>query len=354
MNVSVILPSYNPTVKLEIAVNNLINAGFTDIILVDDGSRTDTQIFFENATKNPAVTVLHHEFNKGKGRALKTGFEFFLKNRQDSVGVVTTDDDGQHNPEDIKKCAEKMAESGEAVFGARDFSGIDIPKKSRFGNNTTRFVFNIVCGIKITDTQTGLRAIPKTYLQTLIDTSGEKFEYETNMLLKMKQKGLTFTEIPIKTIYCENNSETHFRPIRDSIKIYAVIFKYILSSLSASLIDLAIFTLLNLLLPAEIKNEVRIAAATAGARVVSSAVNFTVNRKTVFKSSSRLVSSLIKYYILCVFQLALSYALVLGLSTIFSQEQSVLQTVIKMIVDTVLFALCFVVQREWVFKEKTK
>lgn len=354
MKVSVILPSYNPGQKLPETIKTLTEAGFDDIIVVNDGSRDDCIHFFDEISADPHVTVLNHEKNMGKGRALKTAFRFFLDNRKDMTGVVTTDDDLQHSCKDIIACANEMEASNTAVFGARSFKGDNIPPKSRIGNNITSFTFRFLCGIKITDTQTGLRAIPRDYLPVLLNVGGERFEYETNMLLSMKQNDLAFKELSIETIYNDNNSETHFNPLKDSIKIYAVILKYILSSLSASLIDLIGFTLLNLLLPGNMDNGLRIFLATAVARVVSSAINYTINRKRVFKSSSNLKSSLIKYYILSICQAAMSYGFVYLLTLAAGTSQSIIQTLFKMAVDVVLFFLCFTVQREWVFKEKKK
>lgn len=348
---SVILPSYNPSDKLLRTVEQLVDAGFDDIIMINDGSEPRCDEIFEEVKRRPAVTLLSHEKNMGKGRALKTGFEYFLENRPDKAGVVTVDDDLQHSCKDIIACAKQAEESGKAVFGARNFKSGGVPFKNRAGNSITAFVFRTACGIKITDTQTGLRALPASYLPTLIKTSGERFEYETNMLLEMKKANLTFEEYPIETIYIDNNSSSHFRYFRDSVKIYAVIFKYILSSVSAALIDLVIFTLLNLFLPASVEDWARIFAATAAARIVSSAVNYTVNRKSVFKSRANVGNSLIKYYILCICQAFVSYGLVYLISLVTSTGQSLLQTVFKMIVDILLFFICFAVQREWVFKE---
>lgn len=354
MKVSVILPSYNPGEKLPQAVKTLTEAGFDDIIVVNDGSRDECTGFFDKISQFPNVTILNHEKNMGKGRALKTAFRFFLDNRQDMAGVVTTDDDMQHSCKDIIACAKEMEASNTAVFGSRSFKGDNVPPKSRIGNNITSFTFKFLCGIKITDTQTGLRAIPRSYLSILTNVGGERFEYETNMLLSMKQNDLSFKELPIETIYNDNNSETHFNPLKDSIKIYAVILKYILSSLSASLIDLIAFTLLNLFLPENMDDGLRILLATAAARIISSAINYTVNRKRVFKSSSNIKSSLIKYYILSVCQAAMSYSFVYLLTLASGTSQSIIQTLFKMAVDVILFFLCFTVQREWVFKEKKK
>jgi len=351
---SVILPSYNPSERLLTTLKGLIDAGFDDIILVDDGSREDRQQYFTEAEKLDEVTVVHHEVNRGKGRALKTGIDYFLKNRPDCIGAVTTDDDGQHTPEDVMTCTQLMEQSGKAVFGARDFSLPEVPPKSRFGNKTTSFVFRAFCGIKITDTQTGLRAFPREYMQLLLDTSGERFEYETNVLLEMHRNGLQFTEQRIKTVYIDNNSETHFNPFKDSLKIYAVIFKFMLSSGLSSVIDIVVFTLINMLMPDAIDDKLRVLFATVGARVVSSLFNFFANRTRVFRSTEAVGKTMLKYYILCVVQTACSYGLVYLLTWLIATPYRIIESLIKIVVDVVLFFISFGIQRDWVFGSKKK
>lgn len=354
MNISVIIPTYNPTEKLITVTRGLVGAGFSSIIVIDDGSREDCGRIFAEAEKIPEVTVLHHDINRGKGRGLKTGFNYVLENLPDCDGVVTTDDDGQHTPGDIRRCAERMIECGKAVLGARDFSGENVPPKSKFGNNATRIVFRLLCGIKITDTQTGLRAIPMSYLKPFTEIKGERFEYETNMLLEMKRLGLDFEEIGIETIYMDGNSGTHFNPLTDSIKIYAQILKYAASSLVCSLIDIAIFTLVNILTSGVFADNepLRIFAATVTARVVSSLTNYILNRKTVFRSGKSTGRTFARYYTLAAAQMAVSYLLVNGLVMLFKVPENLLQSLIKIIVDTVLFFASYGIQRDWVYSDK--
>lgn len=353
MNVPVLIPTYDPTERMLEVVKSLISAGFGRIIIVDDGSRADCAPIFAALEELPECVVLHHEVNRGKGRGLKTGFEYILANMPDCCGVVTTDDDGQHAPEDILRCAEKMQQTGRAVLGARDFSGEDVPARSRLGNNCTRFVFRALCGIKITDTQTGLRALPVSVLPALVKLSGERFEYETNMLLEMKRLGYSFDEIKIQTIYNDNNSGSHFHPLRDSIKIYAVIFRFMLSSGLCSLIDIGLFTLINLLTAPLFggREELRILTATVGARVVSSLVNFLVNRSGVFRSGKNIRRAALRYYTLAACQLIVSYLCVNGLSMLFGGGANIWQTLIKIVVDTVLFFISFGIQRDWVYAD---
>ena len=185
MKISVVLPSLNPDEKLLMVVDGLIKEGFDDIIIVNDGSDEEHIAPFKQASEYKEVTVLTHEVNKGKGRALKTAFEYCINNRPDIAGVVTVDGDNQHRPQDIKACCEKMKENPKKVIlGCRDFSGEEVPWKSRFGNNVTKGVFKFACGIKISDTQTGLRAIPAKYLPLLSGVKGERFEYEKGCFSK--------------------------------------------------------------------------------------------------------------------------------------------------------------------------
>ena len=104
--VSVVLPSLDPDDKLVAVVDGLLEYGFSDIILINDGSKPENLHYFHDlAAQHPEITLLHHEVNKGKGAALKNAFRYVLQNRPDSLGVVTVDGDNQHHPEDTRACA---------------------------------------------------------------------------------------------------------------------------------------------------------------------------------------------------------------------------------------------------------
>ena len=185
LKVTVVIPSLNPDEKLLSTIRGVLDVGFKDIILVNDGSDSEHLEPFKEATQFPEVTLLTHEVNKGKGRAMKTAMAWFLENRKESPGIVTMDGDGQHAPEDVFECSKAMLEGDTVVLGVRDFSGKDVPWKSKAGNNITKFIFRAFCGIKISDTQTGLRAFPARLIGQFSEFYGERYEYETNMLLEM-------------------------------------------------------------------------------------------------------------------------------------------------------------------------
>lgn len=351
MKVSVIIPSLNPDEKLMQVVNGCIKIGFDDIILVNDGSDAAHMKPFEEAEKLPYVTILTHEINRGKGRALKTAFDYCIKNRPDIYGVVTVDGDNQHTPKDIMACAEKMIKlKNQIVLGVRDFSQEQVPWTSRTGNMITRNVFLVACGMKITDTQTGLRAIPAQHLELMMNVKGERFEYETEMLLVMQKKNIKFTEVTIETVYINENETSHFKAFRDSFMIYKMILKYALSSLLSAGIDFLAYSAILLLIDGQQERQIRLLIATVCARVISSLFNFTVNKKTVFKSDAPLKSTIVKYYTLCVCQIAASYGLLYLLSNILSSA-TVGEIFLKIPVDILLFIVSFQLQHRWVFKD---
>ena len=348
-HVTIVLPSLNPDGKLLKVVDGLVRAGFTDILLVNDGSAPENLRWFTRAAENGAVTVLTHECNKGKGRALKTAFEYILQNRPDSLGAVTIDGDGQHLTGDILACARAMLkEKDMVILGCRDFDAPHVPPKSRSGNKFTRRLLFLGCGIRLSDTQTGLRAVPRQYLQHFTGIRGERFEYETNMLLEMKRCGIGFSEVPIQTVYDGKNEGTHFRPIVDSLKILRLIFVFMASSLSSSALDLGVFYLALRLLP---DGKFTILTATVIARAISSFYNFNMNKKLVFSSGVNYRRTLLRYYCLCLPQMLIS-ALLVSLLRRLAPDGALIATALKFCVDTVLFCASFVIQREWVFRDK--
>ena len=355
-NISVVLPSLDPDEKLIAVVDGLLEYGFSDIILVNDGSKQENLHYFTDlAEQHPEIHLLHHEVNKGKGAALKNAFRWFLENRPEGYGVVTVDGDNQHHPEDTRACCEKMLDSGNIVLGCRDFTLDHVPARSRFGNQTTSAIFKIFVGMTISDTQTGLRAIPRKQLKTLVEVSGDRFEYETNMLLAMKTNALAFDEVKIRTVYIEENASSHFHPIRDSWRIYKLIlahfFRYTISSILSAVIDTAGYALLTILLRGFLKDFALTAVSGVAARVVSSLFNFFVNKNVVFKTNVSTAKAMAKYYALALPQMAAQVLLTQGVYALLniSDTATGLRTLIYAIVMSVLYVVSFMIQQRWVF-----
>lgn len=356
--VAAVVPSLNPTRQLTGTVEGLLAAGFARVILVNDGSRPETEEYFQELDRLPQVTLLTHPVNRGKGAAMKTAFTWLLEHWPDCPGVVTVDGDGQHHPEDALACAQKMLEEERVILGCRDFSRPEVPPRSRMGNRITRGVFRVFCGMSLSDTQTGLRAVPRRYLEELTAVAGDRYEYETNMLLALKERRIPWGEIKIRTIYLEENRGSHFHPVRDSWKIYRLIlahfFRYALSSVVSAVADTGLFGLLSALLAGALAGAALTAAATAGARVLSSLLNFSLNRWVVFQSRGPLGRSLARYYALALPMLLAQFLLTEGVlrAARISDRETLLRTVIYAVVMAGLFVGSYVIQHRWVFEER--
>ena len=192
--VAVILPSLNPDAKFSRVVDGLVEDGFQHIIIVDDGSDAEHQLWFDRAAGHPQCTVLHHGVNKGKGRALKTAFAHVAEKLPELKGVITIDGDGQHLLEDIIACGEKMLALGDAVvLGCRDFDAPGVPPRSVAGNKSTNRMFKLFFGI--------------------------------NMLLQMKKQNIVFLEQPIATVYDPEDYSSHYNAVKDSWRIFKIMMK---------------------------------------------------------------------------------------------------------------------------------
>lgn len=346
LKVAAVIPAYNPDERLLETVRGLTDAGFENIIVVNDGSAGQTHTIFEQAESQYGCHVVYHAVNQGYGRALKTGFNEFLNRYPDYLGAVTVDADGQHDPNDAYHCALTLAENPSClILGSRDFNAAQVPWTNRAGNIITRYIFRFLCGINVTDTQTGLRAIPTELLKHLVCASGERYEFCSSVLMETKRLDVEIRQVPIQTIYIDGNRSTHFNLFRDSARIYALIFRFLLSSLSSFLVDIILFTIV-LSFTSGFSLVYKTLIATYAARIGSCTFNYKVNRNLVFKKGER--NSLFKYIVICIIQATFSYLGVYG----FSNLTHFSPIGVKIVIDALLFLVSFQVQREWVFRSK--
>lgn len=351
--IPLIIPAYEPDERLLILLDTLKDYSYGPIVLVDDGSGASYQHLFEQAAEvmGDRITVLSHQQNCGKGRALKTAFSYMLEHDPQIIGAVTADSDGQHTLTaicDIAKALETHPES--LILGTRTFEGEDIPWKSRFGNTLTISVFSYIAGTHISDTQTGLRGIPRELMRELLKVPYDRFEFEMQMLLDASGN-FPMIEVPIETIYdSKENHQTHFRPIADSVKIYTILgkrfLKYSLASLSSSIIDLLLFTVLCHFLRDHVAAYV--AVCTVLARLVSATYNYLMNYKLVFKSRENPGKAACEYALLAAVQMSLSALLCTGGVGLLP---FVPEAFVKIVVDTVLFFASYYMQQRVVFRK---
>lgn len=356
--VAVVIPSLNPDEKLKRTVEGCFRAGFSDVILVDDGSRPDCRRIFEELEGLEGCTVLRHAVNRGKGRALKTAFGWYLErfDQERFSGVVTADADGQHLPEDILRTAQALLRVGKEekalILGTRDFDRENVPFKSRNGNKITTNVFQLLYGRRVRDTQTGLRAISNAYIPDCLELDGERFEYEIHMLIDAVLQKARLEEVLIETVYFDDNRETHFHPVKDSARIYGVMFaafvRFSCSGLASMLVDQGLFALFQKVVLAGLAGTAAIPLATFAARACSSYLNYSLNRTLVFRSGAGDGRVLARYYGLCLAQMAASAAGVTLLHLLTAVDPSWL----KLLVDGLLFLVSYQVQQRWVFRGK--
>ena len=359
---AIVIPAFNPGEGLPDYVAALRKVCPQPILLVDDGSReTSWEVFRRCAESVAGVTVVVHEVNRGKGRALKTAFERLLRDCPDLRGCVTCDCDGQHAPEDVAACLAALdANPGAVVLGCRKFGLEHVPWKSRWGNNAMRLLFRLVTGRVFADTQTGLRAFPADFMRELLDCPGERFEFETRMLLRLGGRDLV--QVPIRTLYDDGNRGTHFKPFGDSSKILLVLLAgavgtfgaFALSSLLSFGVDIGLFTLLYYAVFGETTTG-RLFWAVVLSRAVSVVFNYACNRYFVFggerKDRAFDGRAFLRYVALALAIMAASYVLTRAFE---GAHTSVPLPWIKALVDWGLFLASFAVQRWAVFRPGRK
>lgn len=352
-----LIPAFEPDQKILDLAADLEKRGFS-IVIVDDGSGPDYEELFDKLSHK--ATVLTHGSNRGKGAALKTGMRYIEKYMaytemiltpsgtvtlpgKDAV-IVTVDADGQHMPDDVQRVAEIAAARHDAlVLGSRALDE-DVPTRSRFGNTVTRHVYSAATGVHVHDTQTGLRAFHRSLIPKLLQIEGNRYEYEINMLLRLAADGVPVIEERIETVYENNNSGSHFRTFRDSFRVYKEILKFSASSLASFAVDYCMYALLLAAAGAAgIANG--LIFANIGARLVSGTVNYTLNRKLVFKSRTGFAKSALQYIMLASLILA-GNTIVLS---ILAGTLGINSMIAKLITEVIFFVISWTVQKYVIF-----
>lgn len=334
----VLIPAYEPKKKILKLIEELRQKTDFQILVVDDGSGEAYAPIFSEAERM-GCRVLTHTKNRGKGAALKTGFAWIKKHAWENTVIVTADCDGQHTVRDIARTAWNVKPGGhEIILGSRTFEG-DVPGRSRVGNTISRKIFTLFTGLKIWDTQTGLRGFPATALDWLIAIPGDRFEYEQNMLFDGKRMGYTFREIPIETIYENDNKGTHFHPVRDSLLVAMCFLRFSAVSLTCAVLD---FTLLGVFFNLT-KN---LLFAVIITRIITAGLQYTANHFLVFREKKEgMARSSVRYVALAGTMLFLNY---LALS-LFTGVFRIPLFWAKLLTETLLFLLSYGVQKNFVF-----
>ena len=336
----ILIPAYQPSQELLGVVDGLISLGAARIVVVDDGSSQAHQSLFDSIASRPQVQVLRHAVNLGKGAALKTGMNAILCDWPEINTVVTADADGQHAPADIISVAEAaVSNPSSLILGARGFKQ-GVPLRSRIGNEITRVVVGLMIGHHLRDTQTGLRAIPAKLLPHLLRLHSQGYDFELDMLVASKKHNVDVVEVPIETIYLDGNRSSHFNPLLDSMRIYFVMVRFASVSMLTALLDNAVFILAYWISP-------QLALSQAAGRLVALVFNYLTVKKAVFFSNQKHGETFLKYVALVVLSGLMSF----GLIRFFVAHLPIGIVPAKLLAETLLFFVNFIVERDFVFRK---
>ncbi len=210
MKVIAVIPAYNSAASLSLLLPE-VKARLPDIVVVDDGSTDETSL----VSSREGVEVIRHETNRGKGAALKTGFAYALANGYNLI--ITLDSDGQHDPKYIPSFLQAYNKSGaDLIIGSRARNKGNMPWDRRFSNRITSFILTLLFKKSIEDSQCGYRLISRRLLES-INLESEKFELETEMIIKAVKAGFNIGFLPIVVKY-ERAFPTHIKRLADTLR----------------------------------------------------------------------------------------------------------------------------------------
>ena len=338
--IAVLIPAFQPDDFLCQVISEIREFSLPTLI-VDDGSGKEYAPVFEKALSLGAE-VIHFTSNRGKGAALKSGFKYLKELGYDAA--ITADADGKHTSEDIINVSNTLRKNPNSlIIGTRNLASLPLQYKTV--NATTARLFRSLYGTSVTDTQSGLRGIPLKNTDRLLKLRGEHYEYEMNMLINYPKLFDELIEIQIETIYVEGNPSSHFRPIYDNAKIYAVLLKsmpkFLFSSFSSFCIDYLLFAFFIGLTGG------RAVFSTIFARLFSGCFNFTVNRFLVFGNAKSY--TLIKYLILAGSILTVNCLLISIATGLFN----IPPLIAKVIIEVTMYFVNFTLQNRFA-QGKTK
>lgn len=192
---AILIPAYNESAVIGHLIAAIKKQHYHNIYVVDDGSSDNT---FKIASASGATT-LRHKVNRGKGAATRTAFE--VAKLTPYRFFITMDADGQHHPADLDNLLEPLAYRGfDAVLGIRHTDKQNMPPLRRLTNLAADRFVKTAYRVHVTDTQCGFRAFSR-YALNFISTTGDRYEFETEVLQQLRRHQLRFTEVPVRTIY---------------------------------------------------------------------------------------------------------------------------------------------------------
>lgn len=217
MRLLVLIPTYNNALTVCDIVQRSV-AVWPEVLVVDDGSTDDTLPRLRALQQDIAFEILTYVQNRGKGGALKAGFQWAKECGY--THVLTLDADGQHYPEDATVLIEASRQHPEAlIVGSRSFTDKNMQGGSVFANKFSNFWFTVQTLRKIPDTQTGYRLYPLDGIGGLRILTA-RYEAELELLVFTAWRGTPIIPVPVRVYYpAPEERVSHFRPTLDFLRI---------------------------------------------------------------------------------------------------------------------------------------
>jgi len=302
MTLAAVIPAFNPGEVVTEVVNKTL-PHVDHIILVNDGCDDENSAILDQLNESSNhITLINHPKNFGKGFAIQSGLSHALK--QGYEYVIMLDSDGQHDPAEIQLFKDKIAATNSPfIIGTRSQIG-KMPLKSKIGNISMAWAFRLITGKKLTDTQSGYRALSKPFIQKfLAQCKPGRYETEMKMLFLAAKEGKTIEQVPISTIYIDDNRNSKFKPVQDSVRVLSSFLLFAGVGILSFLLDYGLFLVLTLMADSYFLN------AHIMSRIVSSGFNYLATKRYVFNNHDAVATTAIKYLLAVLVSLLLSSAL---------------------------------------------
>jgi len=223
--VLVAIPAYNEEKRIESVVRSCLATG-SEVWVIDDGSMDLTA---ESAQKAGGV-VIRHEKNMGKGKAIRTALDAFMRSEHEFL--IFMDADGQHDPSFIPVFVQCARHSSAGIMvGNRMHSTVNMPLVRRWTNQFMSWLISCLAGRRIPDTQCGYRLVSRAFVERFRPTTN-RFELESEMLIQAGKLGFAVESVPISTVYAGEAS--HIHPFVDTLRFICMVIRYLFRSSHAA------------------------------------------------------------------------------------------------------------------------
>ena len=355
----IVIPALNPPTSFPSYIEALKEEGFSRIVVVNDGSRTDKlPVFFK--VKRAGAIVIDHAQNMGQGAAMRTGFRYYMEHFQgQSDGVITLNADRQLPASDAAKIAsslhnEQAMGSFALVVGTRNLLGKNVTDYDYNMGGVMKLLYHMLMGVRLNDPLSGVFGIPDLRVPHCLEVGGDGYAYVTSMTMSFEKIG--FLQVPVSYANYEDDASPAFRKIADTIWILFTIFKkfifYSVTSLGASILDVILFGIFTSVTFRG--NPMAIIYSTVCARVISASVNYLLTKHFVFHfksdSAQETTRSAGAFFLLSAMQCICSALVVSAMKLLLGGNV----VGIKVLVDTTLFFVSYKIQHKYIFKDDKK